>query len=90
MRSRAESSKLAELRSKTDRELFVLLDRQLDAALSFTHHDGELMAAEEVYAQVNRWVALVQSLPHAELRQVEKKLAQLRERIYGRLQTACA
>jgi hypothetical protein len=90
MRKRLDSSKLAELRSKTDRQLLVLITNQLDAALRSAQHEGDLAAAEESYCRAVRWYPLALSLPHAERTQLERKMTQVRERLYGRLHAVCA
>jgi hypothetical protein len=90
MRNRLDSSKLAELRSKTDRQLVVLIANQLDAALRSAQHEGDLAAAEEFYCRAVRWYPLTLSLPQAERSALERKLAKTRELLYGRLHAVCA
>ena len=86
---RAQALKLAELRSRTDRELLVLVSNQLDYALR-SAHAGDLIAAEDAYARVCRLFILIAHLSPDELRPVERKLSQLRERVTLGLRAACA
>jgi len=89
----ATTSKLAELRSKTDRQLVAYLAVRLDAALQFT----EKSEAECVYEESRALLTLIYGMTGAERRRLERKLSQLRELIEDlssnaelRMQTACS
>jgi hypothetical protein len=91
MNSRPEFNKLIELRSKTDRQLIVLITNRLDAGLTYarlvvnlgsSHNraSGEAFQTDalEAYDEVRAllpWVSLTQ----AERRRLELKMDQLRD-----------
>jgi hypothetical protein len=77
MRQRADTLKLAELRSKTDRQILALVSHRLDAALQHADETGDLSNVEAAYEDATRWISLAPSLTAAELRPVQRQLRRL-------------
>lgn len=71
-------SKLAQLRSKTNRQLIAIIDHQLDAAREFVAR-GHYTDAENAYQEARVLIPLVDSLPHVERRRLESRLEWLGE-----------
>jgi len=71
-----QTSKLVELRSKTDRQLVELVTRTLEAAQCFARTDEFRPRAERACEQVR---LLLPYLPRAERRRAEVRLAQIGE-----------
>jgi hypothetical protein len=90
MSDRAETLKLAELRSKTDRQLLVLISNKLDEALVSARCSGDFAAAEQLRDEVRVWLSLTESASPAERRRIDRKLQQLAGLLHRRLRTACA
>ena len=67
--------KLAELRARTDRQLVVLIHRNLDRALAF--YDGP--RAQRAEAEASALLARVERVTHEERARLEAKLARLRK-----------
>jgi hypothetical protein len=65
-------SKLAELRTKTNRQLVILLRSKLDDGLA-SHAE-----AERAYSEVRALLPAVRDVTEAERRRLESKLARLR------------
>jgi hypothetical protein len=85
-------SKLAELRSKTDRELLSLISSRLELGLAFVRRAAQEATranwpgaeelyryAEGAYAEACSWMPLVATVTNLEHRRVEVKLADLHE-----------
>jgi hypothetical protein len=81
-----QTSKLVELRSKTDRQLVELVTRTLEAAQCFARTDEFHSRAERACEQVRR---LLPCLPRAERRRAEVRLAQIGEILHPQAQAAC-
>jgi len=64
MEHRAHFSKLAELRSKTDRQILVLVGKQLNTAATLAEHPHERGRAEQLYLQAGQLLSLAQDAPH--------------------------
>jgi len=77
-REGAESSKLFELRAKTDRQLVAYLTRRLDAGMRFACAEHSLPQSEAVYAEVSALLPLVRYHLIAERRRLEERAARLR------------
>lgn len=90
MRQRAEHSKLAELRAKTDRQILALVTRRLEAAIEAAEQRGDSLNAAGVYEESCRWLALVRGASQNELRQVERKLERLLELAPRKMRACCA
>ena len=80
-----EVSKLVELRAKTDRDLVRILASTLELGIRFASpclgSDGPLRArAERIYANAEALVPTIEDA--AQRRQLQNKLAQLRELLY--------
>jgi len=92
MERRSQSFKLQELRAKTDRDLAVIIDRELDLALFFASLDETKDGAEDLLgtrmqislAEAAKLLAGVENLD--ERRRLGAKLRQLREHL-GSLST---
>jgi hypothetical protein len=81
-----QTSKLVELRSKTDRQLVELVTRALEAAHCFAR-SGEFHArAEHACEEVRR---LLPALPRGERRRAETRLAQIGELLQPQAHAAC-
>jgi hypothetical protein len=81
-----QTSKLVELRSKTDRQLVELVTRTLEAALCLARTGEFLGRAERACDDVRR---LLPCLPRAERRRAEARLAELEEMLSPRAHAAC-
>jgi hypothetical protein len=81
MNTRQESSKLVELRSKTDRQLMELITRTLEAALCFARSEDFRGQAERASDEVRR---LLPALAQADRRRVEARLAKIEDRLRPR------
>jgi hypothetical protein len=86
------NSKLAELRSKTDRQLIVVMARRLDAGLELARQ-GLKVQARSAQREVRGLLPVVAGNP-AEKHRLETKLARLDEILREstgrlRIQTAC-
>jgi hypothetical protein len=81
-----QTSKLVELRSKTDRQLMELVTRTLEAALCFARSEEFQARAERAAEEVRR---LVPVLPKSERRRVEARLAEIAETLRPTAHAAC-
>src|ERR1700729_141598 len=92
MATEAEVQKLAEFRAKTDRQLLVLISNRLDRGLSFARllldeearqrwacMDEFVVRAEAAHREVSPLLRVLGGVTLAERRQLESRLAQLRE-----------
>lgn len=82
MKNRPQTTKIDELRARTDRELLALIERRLDLGL---RSNGS--AAEHIYLEVAPLLMVANADDPARLR-LEEKLAQLEE-VFG-ASCACA
>jgi hypothetical protein len=74
----AEQTRLAELRTKTDLQLTVLIDRRLRFALSsLLSGDGQRSTAESVYAEARALLPVIYQLSQTRRKQLEALLAQV-------------
>jgi hypothetical protein len=74
----AEQTRLAELRTKTDLQLTVLIDRRLRFALSsLLCGDSQHFAAESVYTEARALLPVIYQLSQTRRRQLEALLAQV-------------
>jgi hypothetical protein len=76
-------SKLAELRMKTDRDLLLILDGELDRGLALANVAASEQSAfygqaEAVYARTKGLLAQIAGLPEDELSPVRNKLSELK------------
>src|SRR5579863_8596564 len=78
MNTGTESSRLFELRAKTDRQLVTFITNRLDSGLRLANLDGYRCEAETAYDEVNTLLPWVNSLTKAERRLLESRLAYLR------------
>ena len=83
--------KLAELRARTDRQLFTLIRTRLDEGFA------SLAEAERAYSEVLVLLPTVRDVTEAEGRHLESKLARLRELLderpvpaMARMEAACS
>jgi hypothetical protein len=81
-----QTSKLVELRSKTDRQLVELVTRTLEAAHCFARAGEFQGRAERACDEVRR---LLPCLPRAERRRAEARLAEIDALLCPRAQAAC-
>lgn len=81
-----ESSKLVELRSKTDRQLLELVTRTLEAARCFARTDEFHGRAQRAIDEVRRLMPL---LPRTEVRRVESRVEEIADAINPRAQAVC-
>ena len=81
-----QTSKLVELRSKTDRQLVELVTRTLETARCLARTGEFHGRAERACDDVRR---LLPCLPRAERRRVEARLAELDEMLSPRAHAAC-
>jgi hypothetical protein len=81
-----QSSKLVELRSKTDRQLMELITRTLEAASCFARTEEFRGRAERASDEVRR---LLPAVPRAERRRVQVRLEELAEALDPRARAAC-
>jgi len=79
MNTRTESSKLFELRAKTDRQLVVFITNRLDSGLRLAGGEAYRAEAGGIYEEVSALLPWVRDITKAERRLLESKLAQLRE-----------
>ena len=93
MSAPAQSSKLAELREKTDKELVRLIDNALELGLLLAANEADVdpagvlhRRAADIYADTVMLVEKVKDV--AERRRLEEKLRRLRNALDGRVQTA--
>jgi len=90
MKTRLQSSKLIELRAKTDRQLVQLIDRRIEAGLSFLRwaaesHDRAHWTSKEIfhtsacqaYDEARNLLPWAGAMPQAQRLALEFKLAQL-------------
>src|SRR5689334_16723062 len=78
----SKESKLVELRRKTDRDLMILVQRELDRGLALANvaatKESPLYAqAKEVYEIVNAWLPLIIGLEPDDRRELEFGLREL-------------
>jgi hypothetical protein len=78
----ARRSKLVELRRRTDRDLVILVERELNRGLTVaevaTTKESPLYAqAESAYEMVKTWLPLLSGLNRDERRELELKLKEL-------------
>jgi hypothetical protein len=81
-----QTSKLVELRSKTDRQLVELVTRTLEAALCLARTGEDHARAERACDDVRR---LLPALPKADRRRIEARLAQVSEELRPIAHAAC-
>ncbi len=82
-----QSSKLVELRSKTDRQLMEIITRRLEAAQCFARAEEFRCRAERACDEVRR---LLPCLSRAERRRVEARLNQIAATLHPpRAHAAC-
>ena len=86
MNTRPESSKLVELRSKTDRQLVQLITRRLEAAARLAAGEEFQRPVEGACEEVRR---LLPFIPRADRRRFEARLQELREILHPSAQAAC-
>ena len=91
----AETSKLFQLRAKTDRQLLALIHARVDAGLQMV--DRHAAEARKIYEEGHTLLPLVYDLTRAERKLLELKLCQLRENFTDisshaelKMQTACS
>jgi hypothetical protein len=81
-----QSSKLVELRSKTDRQLVELITRTLETAACFARSEEFHARAERACDEVRR---LLPCLSRADRRHVEARLAQIADALHPSAKVAC-
>lgn len=81
-----QTSKLVELRSKTDRQLMEIITRTLEAAQCFARSEEFHVRAERACEEVRR---LLPCLSRADRRRVEARLDQVAVSLHPRAQAAC-
>ena len=86
MHNGPESSKLVELRSKTDRQLVALIDRNLAAVSMFAGSGDGHPRAESACEEIRRLLPFV---PRADRRRFETRLAELGEILHPSARAAC-
>jgi hypothetical protein len=86
MNNRPDTSKLVELRSKTDRQLVQLITRKLDRAACLASVDQLQGPAERVYDEVRRLLPLVS---RSDRRRLEARVQELAAVLHCRAQAAC-
>jgi hypothetical protein len=79
----SRESKLAELRRKTDRDLVILAQRELNRGLTVadvaaTKGSPAYAQAETAYQMVKAWLPLISGLDRDERRDFELRLSELR------------
>jgi len=79
MNQRTDSYKLRQLRSKTDRQLLTLIQRQLNLALDQARSDDETLQARAIAAreEICRLLPLINDIPAFEQRLLESGLEEL-------------
>jgi hypothetical protein len=90
MKQRAEQSKLAELRARTDRQILTLVSHRLEAAIGAAEQSGDFSNTAEVYEEASRWLSLVRSAPPNQLRHVESQLGRLLKFVPRKWHACCA
>jgi hypothetical protein len=85
MTTRQETSKLVELRTKTDRQLLELIGRTLEAALVFAQ-DGQYCRAERACEEVRR---LLPWISRSDRRHFESRLAEIADMHHPHAHAAC-
>ena len=83
---RPESSKLVELRSKTDRQLVQLIMRKLEAAACVADLDEFHCPVEKACEEVRRLLPFVRP---SDRRRIEARLQELRNMLHPTAQAAC-
>ena len=83
--SKPQSPNLAELRSKTDRQLVALVGRRLDMALAQTTRTDRA----EIYAEARKLMPLIRGVSQTERLRLESRLARLGELLGGTSARAC-
>ena len=83
---RPEISKLAELRSKTDRQLAELITRKLEAAACVADLDQFNCPVEKACEEVRRLLPFVRL---SDRRRIEARLHELRDTLHPIAQAAC-
>jgi hypothetical protein len=73
MEHRAHCSKLAELRSKTDRQILVLVGKQLNTAATLAELPEERGRAEQLYVHAGQLLSLAQHAPREERCAIESR-----------------
>jgi hypothetical protein len=73
----SNTGKLAELRGKTDRELLVLIQRELDRALTL----ADMAEAEKAYDKTVTLLPNVADVRQGEQRRIDAALKELRRRL---------
>lgn len=81
-----DSSKLIELRSKTDRQLIELINRKLETAQWFAADPEFHRTAERACEEVRH---LLPWIPRPERRRIEARLDCIDARMHGRAHAAC-
>ena len=81
-----ETSKLLQLRSKTDRQLVELVRRTLEAAACFARVEEFRGRAERACDEVRR---LLPALQRADRRRFEPRLQEITDLLHPRAQAAC-
>jgi hypothetical protein len=81
-----ETSKLSQLRSKTDRQLVEIVRRTLETAACFSRVEEFRGRAERACEEVRR---LLPALARADRRRFESRLQEITEALHPRAQAAC-
>jgi predicted exporter len=96
MKTTTQSSKLDELRAKTDRQLVAFISSRLNEILQLCDQ-ADRTEAEKVYQESRALLSLVYGLTSGERRRLEWKLLQVRELLSDlssnaelNVQTACS
>jgi hypothetical protein len=96
MNSASTRSKLAQLRVKTDQELFLIIDNSLESALNVLDSaEPQLARAEQAYAEASKLLPKVDDLHQRrrlkiKLVQVQENLRRLATSGESRVQAACS
>jgi hypothetical protein len=92
MSTLSESSKLVELRAKTDRQLVAIITNRLEKGLNLAQTDLSRARAREAYAEARKLLPWVSNLNRSERRHLEEKLERLRQHLNAGASaaTACA
>ena len=89
MNPTGQTRKLAELRAKTDRQLFSYLSAQLDRALTFAEAGERLGEAEKIYAEAHRLFAMACGSNDCQWRSFLSRLTRLRQLLDTYSFTSC-
>jgi hypothetical protein len=89
MNSTGQTRKLAELRAKTDRQLFEYVSAQLDRALALAEAGERLGQAEKIYAEVHRLFAMASRGNDCQWRSFLSRLSRLRRLLDAYSLTSC-